>query len=192
MQKPSLLHMTLQENRRMLSQNMDVRSRPFQPCTCRALFKYKPLFRSRSYNMDGKNLTAAQWNAGFFTNTLVHRPGCPEVQEEKQIGLKISFGGCLIQGAIQAAMSMTRGAGGFSISPILAFSPVVPSGTGPFRVFRMVDELEEIHASDLRTAFRSWTQELLQLYQAGKASPRDVDEEGNNIMHVRSCWRYSC
>ncbi|KAL8858973.1 MAG: hypothetical protein Q9178_004454 [Gyalolechia marmorata] len=184
MQKPSLLHTTLQEKRRMLSQNMNTRSRPVQPCTCRALFKYKPLIRSRSYNMDGKNLAAAKWNAGSFTSTLVHRPGCAEAQEEKQIGLRISFSGRLIQGAIQAAMSMTRGAGGFSISPVLAYSPVVPSGTGPFRVIRMVDDREEIHASDLRTALGSWTQELLQLYQAGKASPRDVDGEGNNIMHI--------
>ncbi|KAL8916695.1 MAG: hypothetical protein Q9172_006187 [Xanthocarpia lactea] len=141
-------------------------------------------FPALSYNMNGKNLTAAKWNAGSFTSTLVHRPGCAEAQEEKQIGLKISFSGRLIQGAIRAAMSMTRGAGGFSISPMLAFSPVVPSGTGPFRVIRTFGHRDEVHASDLPTPFGSWTQELLQLYQAGKASPRDLDEEGKNIMHI--------
>lgn len=83
-------------------------------------------------------------------------------------------------------MSMTRGSGGFSLSPALTFNYVVRSDTGPFKVLNMSFKYG-MSAADVRTVFDFKRQELIRLYQEGKASRGDVDEDGNTVMHV-SAW----
>lgn len=91
---------------------------------------------------------------------------------------------------MQAALSMTRGAGGFSISPTLTFSYVVPSGSGAFKLLDFDSTfcrdlaLNKISPADIRAEFEIRTQGILRLYQEGQSSPSDVDENGNTVMHV--------
>ena len=103
-------------------------------------------------------------------------------QETKEFGFRISFTGPLLQGAIQAAMSMTRGSGGFSLSPALAFNHVVRSDTGPFQFlnFSGMSSIEHI----VRNKLDFNKEKLVYLYQQGNASPSDVDENGDTVLHV--------
>lgn len=185
MQKPSLVHAAFQEERRMQSQKWNPYPRSSQRCTCRALYKYNPLGRSWSYKKR-TGLTPARMNAGTFASTLVHRQDCElfcKNQATKQFGLRLSFSGQLIQGAVQAAMSITRGSGGFSISPTLTFNYIVPSRTGPFKILDFCFD-HKTSAADMQITFEFRKQELLRLYQEDKASPSDVEENGRTVMHV--------
>lgn len=103
---------------------------------------------------------------------------------EKQYGMRLSYSGPLLAGALLISMSMTCGSGGFSISPTLAFSPTVPFNAPAFEVidFRFP---ESYSAFDVEAACQFAKQELSRLYRDGKASPYDLDEEGNTILHVR-------
>ena len=78
---------------------------------------------------------------------------------------------------------MTRGAGGFSINPTLAFNSIVPSDSGPFKIMNTSFTFDA-SAADMQATFAFKKRELLHLYQQGKASPRDIDENGNTVMHV--------
>lgn len=184
-QKPSLIQSAYKEQRRLQSQQLNLRSRSLQHCTCRALTKYRPLCKSKSYRYQGIS-APRQWNAATFTSTLVHRQDCPlfeEAEEVKQFGFRVSYSGSLLAGTIQAAMSMTRGYGGFSISPMLAYNPTVSSDAAVFRIldFRFKGRTS---AADMQATFVFRKQELSRLYLEGKASPRDMDEEGNTVLHV--------
>ncbi len=175
-----------EEEQRQQLQPMKARSRSPQRCTCRPLIKYKPYRGPSSLRVEGSALP--RWNTATLASTLVHRRDCPffnDAEESKQFGLRISFSGPLLRGVIQAAISMTRGAGGFSISPILAFTPTVSSGTGAFKIIESIGFPDRASAVDIQAFFTFKIQQLLRLYQEGKASPRDIDEDGNTVLHVR-------
>ena len=192
--KPSLLQSVIQEERQTQSKHTQAPTRSSQRCTCRAFFKYKPYSPSRSYR-SGDNSTPSLWNATTFSSRLVHRQDCllfNNAQETKKLGLRVSFSGTLLQGAIEAALSMTRGYGGFSISPVLSFNIVVPSDTGPFKILGFCFNNGTFSAADMRATFEFKIRELVQLYQDRKASPGDIDENGNTIMHVSLPWIHTC
>ena len=155
-------------------------------CTCRASYTYKPLGLPRTYP-SWLDPLSDWWRVASFSSVLVHHRNCPlfhECQVIKQIGLRLSFCGPLLQGAMQATMSMTRGSGGLSINPMLAFSNIVPSNTGSFKRLDMDQFRGWSSAADLRSILKLKKQELLRLYQQGAASPHDVDEAGDSIIHV--------
>lgn len=186
--KPSLLRSVTEEGHRMQSEHTDSQRRFLQRCTCRALFRYRRYGHSIVYGKKGISMLAP-WNVVTFSSSLIHHRDCVlsrESQETKQFGLRIAFGGPLLRGAIHAAMSMTRGSGGFSLSPALTFNYVVPSNTGQFKLLNssLGYALRWAPAADVRTAFEFRRRELLRLYQEGKASPSDVDENGETVMHV--------
>ena len=78
---------------------------------------------------------------------------------------------------------MTRGAGGFSISLSLIFSPVVPS-TAPVFVFLNIRFTEHTTANDMHEAYNIRLQQLSRLYSERKASPHDTDPDGNTVLYV--------
>ena len=82
---------------------------------------------------------------------------------------------------------MTRGNGGFSLSPGIAYNYVVCSGTGPFKLMNTSFGFDAVSAAEVRATLHSQRQELIRLYKEGKASPGDVDEDGNTVMHVSLC-----
>ena len=188
-QKPSLLQSVaddLEQERQIQSQHTSSQRRPLQHCTCPALFKHTPDSHSRSYN-NKRKLMPARCNMATFSSTLTHRRDCilsRESQETKQFGVRISFSGPLLQGAIQAAMSMTRGSGGFSFSPVLAFNYVVRSDTVPFGILGISYGSIMLSPANALVRLDSQKRELMRLYDGGNASPHDVDENGNTILHV--------
>ena len=89
-------------------------------------------------------------------------------------------------------MSMTRGSGGFSLSPVLNFNYVVRSGTGPFKLFQSAFQYKLETTADVYAALDFQRQELIRLYQEGNASPGDVDENGDTVMHVSLSCKNFC
>ena len=117
------------------------------------------------------------------TSSLNHHKDCPlsnYSKSEKLFKIRLWYCGGILAQAIEASIHLTRGAGGFSISPNLSFSCVVPSNSNAFRLFRSYDLIRGPRPQDLDVLIES----LSRLFQDGKASPRDVDEDGNSLLHV--------
>jgi hypothetical protein len=79
---------------------------------------------------------------------------------------------------------MTRGAGGFSISPSLRYTRIVPLDSPAFALLNInMDNF--VTAKEMQACFDICIRELSRLYSERKALPHDVDQYGNTILHVR-------
>ena len=75
---------------------------------------------------------------------------------------------------------MKRGAGEFSISPCLS---IVPSNAPAFALLNIdMDELET--TKEIQVCFDRRIRQLSRLYSERKALPRDVDQNGDTVLHV--------
>ena len=184
-QKPSLIHAAYGEEHRLQLIQSGLGPRFLQRCTCRTSTMYKPLRNPASYRYREYS-SPRRWNTAITTSQLVHRQGCPlftKVEEAKQFGFRLSYSGPLLAGTIQASFTMTRGHGGFSISPTLAFNPIVSSDALAFKAID-ISFLNITSSTEMQEMFAFRKQALSCLYLEGKASPRDIDEEGNTVLHV--------
>ena len=187
-QKPNLQLSVMEKDYRVRYQRPPSRKAP-QTCTCGALRKAKSYGLQDPYG--ARNTSRLRWNVTTFLNSLTHHKDCvcfQKCQNSTEIGLRVAFSGFFLHGAIQAAMSMTRGSGGFSISPALLFNYVVSSRTGPFLLLStpLYDKAfrRDGTSVDIRIALEVRKRKLVRLFHQNKASPSDVDEHGNTVMHV--------
>lgn len=117
------------------------------------------------------------------TCSYKHHKDCPcssLSKKEETLGIRFSHCGYLLARTIQASMTITWGAGGLSISPDLNFRAVVSSESPAFSLIRQVIQFDfsnEVIEQTLR--------EIFKLFIKREASPTDVDEYGNTLLHVR-------
>lgn len=137
-----------------------------------------------------------QWSvqAGLVSKGRHHRT-CPMYFTSPSTStarLSIRIGGVLLSGAVEASFSIIRGAGGFSISPMLQCARVMDS---THSIFRLTDLSErEIPAVNNMADFQGFMdgtlQEIERLFREGRASPQDVDIDGNTLLHVRQSFSF--
>lgn len=160
--------------------------RPFfqaadQRCTCRPRIS-----RKRSNRTHGKWFPRETWNVSFYTANSSHRRGCPTfLQSKNAIGLRLSYCGYLLARTLEASISITRGAGGFSISPTISFSALVPSDSPVFRLLEF-NFSSRTSVQDMSRSFNGRIQQIHHLFETHVASPYDVDQDGNTMLHVSS------
>ncbi|KAH6632437.1 hypothetical protein F5144DRAFT_489559 [Chaetomium tenue] len=132
------------------------------------------------------------------TTVQGHLPGCPLGQaagtnRSKMLNLRYTGLWRILNSAVQLSFGMTRGAGGWSISPSFTYYPTVDAKTAPaFRILTLLrsamrfiaykdpgprtpTRLEELVARALV--------KLVTLFQTGKASPLAVDSENQSLVH---------
>lgn len=105
------------------------------------------------------------------------------------LGFNLSYCSTLLAATVKASISMTCGAGGFAISPTLSFCPVTPSNAENFALFEVKTlypyrPFSIFTEDELQAFFDMRVQRLQRLYSERKASPYDVDQDGNTILHV--------
>ena len=129
------------------------------------------------------------WGASLSSSALVHRESCDffEYPERENLwNLRFIYCGRLIARAITASIHLRRGAGGFSISPKLNCSRAVPYEGS---IFSLVDSfvLPQLQPVIKGLNIDSFIKRLDQEFRVGNASPHDVDERGNTLLHVSQC-----
>ena len=85
--------------------------------------------------------------------------------------------------AVEASLSLTRGAGGIALSPNLQLRCLVPDDCPAFVLIRERFP-DDMSFDDIKTVASQRVQILRQMFQDGKASPYDVDIHGNTLLHV--------
>lgn len=184
-QSPSLIR-SVHEECRLRSSKTNSKPRPFQRCICRPSTAHIPPNALR-WRRRSAARTSGCLDAAIFGGAVVHQRDCPffgQFDVEKQFGMRLSYSGPLLARALLISMSMTRGSGGFSMSPTLAFSPTVPSHAPAFKALECLIFSKSTSAFDMEAKFEFTKQELSRLYRDGKASPYDLDEYGNTVLHM--------
>ena len=198
--KPGLMRSVCEENDRLeiISKSKDADRQDWlelrdgrrgrrQTCNCKFKHRtYKKTFRNRP--RFGITLTS-KWNIVFKAESMSHQRTCPLFASSASTAMtkfRVGYCGALLAGAIEASISITRGAGGYSISPVLRGARVVSRDNPAFElVITVSQKIWKINKIDLEALLDTSIHELVCLFHYGEASPYDVDLEGNTLLHVR-------
>ncbi len=121
-----------------------------------------------------------------------HLPQCPfytSPQQFRKLGARFHSVGYLLSTAILATVSISTGASSFSITPHLSFKAVVPFNSAAFALFSRDNYRKSRLHSGCATPgefLDSIMPNLRRLFAEGRASPRDVNEFGQSLLHVKS------
>ncbi len=139
-----------------------------------------------------------EWKLKIETQSSSHYRSCPFfATSAKTHTARICIKSCgvFLAGAIEVSIAIKRGAGGLSIGPKLQCAQVVPHDSPAFRLIEF-DQVLFWHNCPINNmtqwdAFlHSKIKGLESMFSAGKASPYDVDLNGNTLLHVRSFLCY--
>ena len=175
------------------------RNERFLTCSCK-LKRHRTYTEIFSKSPHLELMSKPKWKGIFEMESTSHHRTCPlfaSSASATMAKLRIKRCGALLAGAIEASITITRGAGGLSISPVLRCAHVVPPGSSAFALvgphcvysYRLptstVERSRKINISELDTSLDISIHGLVQLFREGKASPYDVNLEGNTLLHVR-------
>ena len=167
------------------------RRKRYQRCSCKPKYNstYTEISSENSYFRTIPNI---KWKFLFETESMNHHPACylfasASSTTVAKFGLKRC--GVLLSGAIEASIAITRGAGGLSINPGLRCAHVVPANNPAFQLlFRLQNRFDtgpESNIGEVESSMETSIQDIARLFREGKASPYDVDLQGNTLLHVR-------
>lgn len=170
----------------------DGRIKRHQSCNCK-LKRHKTDPETLSKSSHFELTSIAKWKFIFETESMSHNRTCPLFANSASTTMarfRIASCGALLAGAIEASISITRGAGGLSISPVLRCAHVVASDNPAFRLISKTLRLNLFKKWGPRsrielTVLDIGIREIERLFREGKASPYDVDLKGNTLLHVR-------
>lgn len=147
--------------------------------------------RERTRSVARRNVSAGRTLlSDEHEETSRHLPNCPlyktsKAQRRVTARITVSIWSRLSV-LVQASLACTTGAGGFSISPQLAFrmvvsweSPVANAICAPFLKSRLASETDIV--KELAVAKRT----ILNMFRTGEASPYEQFEDGSNILFAR-------
>lgn len=176
------------ERREIRLQSSDSRRKRRQTCTCK-------LKHNNTYTEMRPNST---WKVVFERVCINHHRTCPlfaSPASTTTAKIRIKNCGDLLAGAIEASVSIIRGAGGSAISPVLQCARVVSQNNPAFALVSLKYNFPAFYLSlngrKIRS-IREWQshlkiniQQLARMFCDGRASPYDVDLNGNTLLHVR-------
>ncbi|TRX95690.1 hypothetical protein FHL15_003244 [Xylaria flabelliformis] len=152
-------------------------------CSCRQ-------FRKTSYYRRSWGHFSFSYRASSTRRHLLDCPFSHVDGETQATNLTIEYRGLkkLFQKAVALSLLNTQGAGGRSISPTFTYYPTVDKGIAPaFRILYLSNNMlysdsitGEAAMKTLQYCFNS----IFTLYSQKKASPKDIDSDGQSIMHL--------
>ena len=154
-------------------------------CACR--------YRSRSQqysNWQASNSMTTYWNISIHSANRSHDRDCPHfacVETSWSMSLSLACCSKFLAKAVEASLSLTRGAGGIALSPNLQLRCLVPTDSQAFALVREPFP-QRMTFDDMKIGASQRVQILRQMFQDGKASPYDVDIDGNTLLHVSDSW----
>lgn len=132
----------------------------------------------------------------FFKSSVEsckHSIDCPlyiGTEATTTAGLKLAYYSRLLANTVGATLSITSGAGGFSINPCLRFRARVSSNSPAFRLldqYVLRGRLESTSTSqtnEICEVFESTLRQMYDLFKDKAASPTDLNEYGQTLIMV--------
>ena len=100
------------------------------------------------------------------------------------VSLRLGYCGRLLAGVLQASFFCTKGAGGMSLSPSLNFRGVVASDSPAFSLINNLRPSIKLSADGWVSHVEERLQDLRRIFDERRASPYDIDIDGNTLIHV--------
>ena len=157
---------------------------PRNRCTCTTHFK------------GAKNFPVTRNKFSFWQGTSSHSATCPFRYRDRRIqtfGLGLRVCCFILSRTVQATLTVTRGAGGCSISSALKYRAIVPENSPAFEIVYSA-ELEFTPGIDdiqgLQHRVEDLLQQLKKLFRDGKASPTDICQNEGSLLHVSGIFTY--
>jgi hypothetical protein len=129
-------------------------------------------------------------------STKAHRKGCPLSKSSEQtqthaVGVRTIFTSRFLRKALEISLGLTHGAGGCSLSTSIKLRTLLRNDSPAFQLFDSHDLSMKLRIQEIREAdFSKYMMEVLQklkvLFSEGKASPNDINIEGQTILQVSS------
>ena len=141
--------------------------------------------------------TCSRRNQPLFLKRRVHQQltphdnACPFHNEKRRIIVlfrRWTFCSWVLSFSIQASLTITKGAGGFSISPHLEFRAIVPVNSPVFRL--LLDTQADLMSHTAGDVIENTQKKLLGLLQEGQGSYSDTLSDGDTILHVSEFCLY--
>lgn len=185
MQKPSLLRTACDgasQLRLIDDQVNSISLRPTVPTRFPARrHTYRPQCKCSSLRDKREVYYRPTQNIRMRLGASSHSRNCPlfwTARDTYILDLRFVFYSMFLSKTVQAAFSLTRGAGGCSISPKLIFRATVSNDSGAFSVLQNMGP--KVSPADADKVLR----EITTLFMQGRASPTDLDTNGQNLLHV--------
>lgn len=194
-QKPSLFKKTYDEFKSRELEDMETsaaygtvtspsrirKMRTAKVCPCR-LQTSSQQYSSSRYG----NFRKTSWTVSLHSANTNHHRGCPHsslVESSWSLKFRLAYCSRLLARAVQASISLTKGAGGTSLSPNMTFRCLVADDSPAFALMRHPWSWN-ISVNDIETLVNQQVRSLRQMFQDHKASPYDIDLCGNTLLHV--------
>ena len=166
----------------------DRRKKKYQRCSCKP--KHNIIYTGSPSESSYLGTTSnPKWKFILETESMSHHHTCHLFASSSRTTVakfRMKRCGSFLSGAIEASMSIARGAGAFSLSPGLRCAHVVPANNPAFELLhRFQNSIPEMNISELESSLETGIQDLERFFCDRKASPYDVDLQGNTLLHVR-------
>lgn len=139
-------------------------------------------------------ITFRKSSLGLGLQFLNHNSSCPlfkRYPKSTVVTVAVQYVGILLTRAIRVLIAIDRGAGGISINhTTLDTARIVSNDSQAFKLVKWNEAFDEgkiKNIVELDKYLRDSYKELQLLFDDGNASPYDVDELGNTLLHVRIC-----
>ena len=181
--------------RQVLPPKKGGRANSYQICSCKLNPNERgPTYLSKSTNFELASVS--KWSFTLEIESMSHDRSCPlfpKSANTTEARFRLTSRGKVLARAIEASISIKRGAGGSSISPVLQCAYVVHNKAAfnlinldcPYTHRERMTYGYHRELRHLEASLDSRIQKLQRLFETGKASPCDVDLEGNTFLHVR-------
>ena len=173
--------------------------RTWAGCACRYWSRNKQYSKWRA-----SNSRTTSWNISIHSANRNHDRDCPHsacVETFWSIQLSLACCSKFLAKAVEASLSLTRGAGGTALSPNLQLRRLVPYDSPAFALLQELSPArmtfdehqgklspERMTFDDIKFLASQQVQTLRQMFQDGKASPYDVTINGYTLLHVSDPW----
>ena len=158
-----------------------IEQRPY--CSCSTLTRE----RGAKFSMGGIEVFKTSTETYKHSTTCAY---CIRTEATTTVGLKMTYYGRLLANTVRATVSITSGAGGFSISPCLNFRALVSNRSPAFKLldsktlYTHFVRTPPSRTSEVCDYFESTLQQIYELFQDKVASPTDINECGETLIHV--------
>lgn len=121
-----------------------------------------------------------------------HFKSCPfySASKEARRRMSVSFGTITwpqLSVLVQASLTCTTGAGGFSISPHLSFRTIIKDCPAEKEIIKFINErMFSMSGADVVKSLDILERKIWKMFQAGETSPHYQFPNGTNLLHARS------
>lgn len=123
-----------------------------------------------------------------YSQTSEHNEICLfyiDGRKKRTLNFKLSWKSMLISRTIQIMARLSTGSGGIAMSSYVDWIPIVPRSSPAVSILRDLNSMALYYNPQPHLLVDTARDELLKLFARREAHPKEIDEDGQSLLHVR-------